>query len=80
MGHAAGTLQVAANGFATMLHIYKTGYVSVDSPITLSLRGIAAAGMALGILLAGWRLVPVSGGSLHAEIIKRLFFALRTQI
>ena len=80
MGHAAGTLQVAANGFATMLHIYTTGYVSVDSPITLALRGVAAVGMALGILLAGWRLVPVSGGSLHAEIVKRLFFALRTQM
>ncbi|DBB04960.1 TPA: hypothetical protein ACH3X3_010239 [Trebouxia sp. C0006] len=60
-GHAAGTMQTAANGFATMLQIYKVEYVSQESPINIGLRGIAAVGMALGILLGGWRLVPVSG-------------------
>ncbi|DBA79747.1 hypothetical protein WJX77_003194 [Trebouxia sp. C0004] len=60
-GHAAGTMQTAANGFATMLQIYKLEYVSSESPISVGLRGIAALGMALGILLGGWRLVPVSG-------------------
>ncbi|KAL0025852.1 hypothetical protein WJX79_006740 [Trebouxia sp. C0005] len=61
VGHAAGTMQTAANGFATMLQIYKAEYVSQESPINIRLRGIAALGMALGILLGGWRLVPVSG-------------------
>lgn len=61
MGHAASTVQIAASGFATMLQIYKDGYVGPDSPINLRLRGIAALGMALGILFGGWRLVPVSG-------------------
>ncbi|KAA6420536.1 MAG: hypothetical protein FRX49_09697 [Trebouxia sp. A1-2] len=55
------TMQTAANGFATMLQIYKAEYVSQESPINIRLRGIAALGMALGILLGGWRLVPVSG-------------------
>jgi hypothetical protein len=56
-------MQTAANGFATMLQIYKVGYVSQESPINIGLRGIAAVGMALGILLGGWRLVPVSGAT-----------------
>jgi len=61
MGHAAGTVQIAANSFATMVHVYQMGYVSSESPISTFMRGIAALGMALGILLGGWRLVPVSG-------------------
>ena len=56
-------MQTAANGFATMLHIYKVEYVSSESPINIGLRGIAALGMALGTLLGGWRLVPVSGAT-----------------
>ena len=56
-------MQTAANGFATMLQIYKVEYVSQESPINIGLRGIAAVGMALGILLGGWRLVPVSGAT-----------------
>ncbi len=55
-------MQTAANGFATMLQIYKVEYVSSESPINIGLRGIAAVGMALGILLGGW-LVPVSGAT-----------------
>ena len=53
-------MQTAANGFATMLQIYKVEHVSSESPINIGLRAIAAVGMALGILLGGWQLVPVS--------------------
>ena len=61
MGHAAGTVEIAANCFATMLHIYKTEEVHGSAEIILRVRLIGAVGMALGILVGGWRLVPVSG-------------------
>ena len=62
-------MQTAANGFATMLHIYQAEYVSQESPINIRLRGIAAFGMALGILLGGWRLVPVSGATICMTLV-----------
>ena len=68
MGHAAASVQTVANAFAVMLAIYKTGNVSLESPLNSKIRAIVAVGMALGILLAGWRMVPVSGKSspMHA--------------
>jgi phosphate/sulfate permease len=62
-------MQTAANGFATMLQVYKVEYVSPESPINIRLRGIAALGMALGILLGGWRLVPVSGATICMTLV-----------
>ena len=61
MGYAAGTVQVAGNCFAHMLHLYKTGEVQGSVELIIHLRLIGAVGMAVGILLGGWRLVPVSG-------------------
>ncbi len=77
-------MQTAANGFATMLQVYKVEYVSSESPINIGLRGIAAVGMALGILLGGWRLVPVSGATAcipwyWSKLTKALFAPLLNQ-
>lgn len=68
MGHAAGTVEIAANCFTTMLHIYKTEEVHGSAEIILRLRLIGAVGMALGILVGGWRLVPVSGRVCMAQL------------
>ena len=61
MGHAAETVGIAANCFAVTLHIHNTGEVQSDAAITWPLRLVGAAGMAVGVLLGGWRLVPFSG-------------------
>ena len=61
MGYAARTVGVAGNCFATMLQIYNTKQVQGDAEIGWTLRLFGAAGIAVGILLGGWRLVPVSG-------------------
>lgn len=61
MGHAAETVGFAANCFATTLQIYKTGQVQSDAEIVWHVRLVGAAGMVVGILLGGWRLVPVLG-------------------
>ena len=61
MGHAAETVGIAANCFAVTLHIHRTGEVPSDAAINWHLRLVGAFGMVVGILLGGWRLVPVSG-------------------
>ena len=61
MGHAAETVGIAANCFAVTLHIHRSGEVQSEADITWHLRLVGAAGMVVGILLGGWRLVPVSG-------------------
>lgn len=63
MGHAAETVGFAANCFVTTLQILKTGQVQSDAEIPWPVRFTGAAGMAVGILLGGWRLVPVLGMS-----------------
>ena len=70
VGQAAASVQIAANSMAIMLAIYKQEAVSLESPITSRLRTIAGVGMALGTLLAGWRLVPVSGKT--ARVLSKL--------
>lgn len=65
MGHAAETVGIAANCFAITLQIHRTGEVQSDAEISWHLRLLGAAGMVVGILLAGWRLIPVSGVLLH---------------
>ena len=69
VGQATASVQIAANSMAIMLSIYQQETVNLESPITIRLRAISGVGMALGTLLAGWRLVPVSGKS--AQLISK---------
>lgn len=61
MGHAAETVGLSANCFVTTLQIYNTGQVQSDAAIPWPVRLTGGAGMVVGILLGGWRLVPVVG-------------------
>ena len=67
MGHAAETVGIAANCFAITLQIHRSGEVQSDAEITWHLRLLGAAGMVVGMLLGGWRLVPVSGMFLQSS-------------
>ena len=61
-----------------MLHVYKTETVQADSKIIWRVRLIGAVGMLVGILLGGWRLVPISGAQCKASILHALHVSLRT--
>lgn len=61
MGHGAATFNYSVNCFASILHFSKTYSVTANAPVPLHLRFTGAAGIMLGILFAGWRLVPAAG-------------------
>ena len=49
--------------FAAMLHIYNTAEVPDSFPVPIYLRCLAALCTSLGAVLAGGRLMPVTGES-----------------
>ena len=61
MGHGAVTFNRAVSTFASILQIGKIRSVTASAPVPLEMRFIGAAGIAISILLLGWRLVPVTG-------------------
>lgn len=61
VGHGAVTLNRAVRCFATVLHIGKTYSVTATAPVPLALRCFGAVGIAISIILFGWRFVPMSG-------------------
>lgn len=61
MGHGAATFNSAVTCFAIMLNFGKTYSVTASSPIPLHLRIVGGVAVALGVVVGGWLLVPVSG-------------------
>ena len=68
IAYAANNVRTSVGMFTLMYHIQKNNAVTATAPIGLGLRGIGAAGMCLGTLLCGFRLVPVTGVS-HLRLV-----------
>ena len=61
MGHGAATFNSSVTCFAAILQFSKTYAVTTSAPVPLHMRLAGAAGLVLGIVLSGWRLVPAAG-------------------
>ena len=63
IAYSANNVRTSCGIYSLMYHIHKTSSVSATAPVGYPLRAVGAFGMALGTLVLGARLVPVTGQS-----------------